>query len=74
VRYVDKVVNDNKMWPRLCLMTKDPYDHVDRYGCSESSYFNASYTFERYIRDNLNFTEDQMQRVVNKTFNYILNH
>ena len=56
IRFVDTVVTDDKFWPRMCIMTSDPTDHVDKYGCSAQSYGNASFNFENYIRDNLNFT------------------
>ena len=56
IRFVDTVVTDEEFWPRLCLITDDRVDHVDKYGCSVESYKNASGNFENYIRDNLNFT------------------
>jgi hypothetical protein len=57
IRFVDTVITDDKFWPRMCLMTNDPLDHADRFGCSGSSYINASFNFENYIRDNLTFTQ-----------------
>ena len=58
VRFVDTVITDDQFWPRMCLISEDPLDHVDRFGCSRESYMNASGNFENYIRDELNFTQD----------------
>lgn len=56
----------------MCIITEDKLDHVDKYGCSAESYKNASGNFENYIRDNLNFTQEQVQNVVNKTLAFVV--
>lgn len=72
IRFVDTVIHNDTLWPKICVISDDPYDHSDRYGCSINSYYNASGQFENYIRDDLNFTEDQVQKVVNKTLEFII--
>ena len=34
IRFVDTVITDDNYWPKMCLMSEDPLDHVDRFGCS----------------------------------------
>ena len=60
-RFVDTVITNDAVWPYLCPMNGGftATNHVDGYGCSHHSYLNVSSQFEYYVRDNLNFTEEQ---------------
>ena len=69
------LINSDNLWPRMCVRDfRNDKPFADGWGCTSNSYFNLSGQHESFVRDDMEFNQERVQDIVNRTYEYVVKH